>query len=377
LNKAQIEIQNAARDFAKGEFDKELAEELDKQQAFPDKIWKKASSLGFVGMNIPEAYGGDGLDVIDRVLLAEALCRRDSTLGSALMLADFSAVCLQQPGSEKLKKKYLSKIVQGKMLSGAAIEEKDGGYRLDALATTAEKDGGDWVINGEKSHVINGGKAGFYCVLCRTGETGSGQSSMFVVDAKFAGLSVVDEGERLGLRMTPATGLVFDNVKFSEEHLIGKEGEGLKTARALHEDGRMMIAALALGTAQGAFDRALAYVKQREQFGRKIGQFQITRHKLAGMASDIIRARHMTYAAAGGIDRGKTDPAMICMAKLSAAHTAIDVASEAIQLLGGYGYMKEYEIERFYRDAKTMSLMLDNETLLKDEIADAVIGRIK
>ena len=379
LTKSQKEIQKAARDFAKGEFDKELAYELDKNQEFPEKIWKKAADLGFIGMHFPEKYSGGELDLLDNVLLAEEFCRKDSTIGCALMLCSAASECLLRFGSDELKEKFLPPLAEGEMLSGAAFTEPNADPAFSNLNTVALKDGDNWVINGEKSFVLNGSMAGFYCVLCRTQDNGQDQTaaSVFLVEGNQPGITVVDSGEKLGLRMTKTSGLRFENVSVSQDQLIGKEGSGLKQAQAAMDEGRLLIASLALGSAQGAFDRALDYTKQREQFGKKIIRFQVTQHKLAEMATKIEQARFFVYGAAQEVVRGKVDTRYACMAKMVATRTAVEVASEAIQLLGGYGYMTEYEIERFYRDAKSMELLGGSPGYLKDLIAKSVVGRIK
>ncbi len=375
LNKSQKEIQKAAKEFAKGEFDKDLAYELDKNQEFPEKIWKKAAELGFIGMHFPEKYAGGELDVLDNVILAEEFCRKDSTIGSALMLSAFASECLLRFGSNELKEKYLPKVAEGEMLSGAAYSEPDTDAAFDSLITTAVKDDHEWIINGEKSYVLNAGMAGFYCVLCHT--NGDQKTSLILVESQRQGITVIDKGEKLGLRMTATSDLKFENVRVPLGQLVGKEGNGRKQVQSVLDESCILIASLALGTAQGAFDRALDYVKQREQFGKKIVQFQVTQHKLADMVSKIDQARAITYSAAQSFDAGKLDVKLACMAKLVACRAAVEVASEAIQLLGGYGYMTEYEIERFYRDAKNMEILGRAPTHLKDIIAATIVGKIK
>ena len=375
LSKSQKEIQKAAREFAKGEFDKDLAHELDKNQEFPEQIWQKAADLGFIGMHFPEKYSGGELDVLDNVLLAEEFCRKDSTIGSAIMLSAFASECLLRFGSDELKAKYLPKVAEGDMLSGAAYSEPDTDAAFDSLTTTAVKSNDEWIVNGEKSYVLNAGMAGFYCVLCQADDDQG--THLILVESQQDGLFVVDKGEKLGLRMTATSNLKFENVKVPLGNLIGKAGNGRKQLQTVLDECCILIASLALGTAQGAFDRALDYVKQREQFGKKIVQFQVTQHKLADMATKIDQARAITYHAARSFDAGKLDVKLACMAKLVAGRAAVEVASEAIQLLGGYGYMTEYEIERFYRDAKNMEILGRAPTRLRDIIAASVVGRIK
>ena len=378
LSQLQEEIQKAARAFATGEFDKDLALELEKNHEFPKKIWKKAAELGFIGITVPEKYGGQGLGLQENIMVAEEFCRMDSTIGSALMFSGFGSECLLRFACDELKEKFLLKVAEGKMLCGAAFTEPGQGYDIINLNTTAAKDGDEWVINGEKTYVINGGAAGFYCLLCLTNPDSHTPEgiSMILVEEDRQGLSAVNSGDKLGLRMTPTSDLHFKDARVPITNLIGKEGKGVKQARAFFDESRILVGALALGMAQGAFDRALGYVKQRKQFGRKIAQFQVTRHKLADMAIKIEQARFMTYWAAWNFDQGKIDAKTTSMSKMVASRTAVEVAYEAIQLLGGYGYMTEYEIERFYRDAKNTEILEGNPAFLKNTIASAVIGKI-
>jgi alkylation response protein AidB-like acyl-CoA dehydrogenase len=245
---------------------------------------------------------------------------------------------------------------------------------------TARPDGEDWVLNGTKTSVPCGNTAGIFIVLCQT-DTGAtppaGGMSLMVAEAASPGLSVSCVRQNLGGRMMPFCDLTFDNVRVSGSHLIGKPGSGYALTQNFFTENRIQIAGLALGTAQGAFDRALAYVKQREQFGKKLARFQVTRHKLAEMAANIEAARYLTYQAAWSFDQGKLTPAQAAMAKLTATRTAMAVTDEAVQLLGGYGYMTEYEVEHFFRDAKQAEIFQGTPAVLKDIIADGIIGKLK
>ncbi len=380
LTKSQKEIQKAARDFAKGEFDKDLALELDRNHEYPKKIWEKAADLGFIGIHFPEQYSGQGLGIIENILIAEEFCRRDSSIGCALILACFASECVLRFGSDELKEKFLPPVAEGKMLSAGAFTEPDHGSDITFMNTAAEKDGEEWVINGSKIFITNGGLAGFYCVLCQTDLQSSPTYrgiSMILVEADRKGVAASDVGEKMGIHMVATSEVYFNNVHVPASNLIGKEGKGFYQVLEFFDESRILIAAQALGTAQGAFDRALAYVKQREQFGRKIAQFQVTQHKLADMATKIELARLITYKAAWNFDQGRIDPKLTSMAKMYAARTAVEVADEAIQLLGGYGYMAEYEVERFYRDAKITEIYEGTKEIQKNTIASAIIGKIR
>ena len=380
LTKSQKEIQKAAREFAKGEFDKELVLEMDKKHEFPTKIWKKACDLGFVGVHFPEEYSGQDLGVLENIIIADEFCARDSSIGSAVILSAFASECVLRFGSEKLKQKFLPAVAEGQIISGGAFTEPDRGSDITSLDTKAVRDGNEWVINGTKTFITNGGLAGFYSVMCQT-DAGCQPSyrgiSLILVEADRAGLTVVAVGEKLGIHMVATAELNFKNVRVPLSNLIGEEGQGFYQVLEFFDESRILVAAQALGTAQGAYNRALAYVKEREQFGRKIAQFQVTQHKLADMATKIELARLITYKAAWNFDQGRIDPKLTAMAKMYAARTAVEVADEAIQLLGGYGYMTEYEVERFYRDAKITEIYEGTREIQKNTIAGAILGNLR
>ena len=380
LTQSHKEIQKAAKDFAKGEFDKELVLELDRKHEYPKKILEKAADLGFIGIHFPEEYSGQGLGVMENILIAEEFCRRDSTMGGALILAGFASECLLRFGSNEIKEKFLPLVAEGKTLSAGAFTEADHGSDITFMNTAAEKDGDEWIINGTKTFITNGALAGFYTVLCQTDPDSSPTYrgiSMLLVEAEREGVSANELGDKMGINMMSTAEIVFKDVRVPFSNLIGKEGRGFYQVLEFFDESRILIAAQALGTAQGAFDRALDYVKQREQFGQKIAQFQITQHKLADMATKIELARLITYKAAWNFDQGRIDPELTSMAKMVAARTAVEVADEAIQLLGGYGYMAEYEVERFYRDAKITEIYEGTKEIQKNTIASAVLGKLK
>ena len=380
LSKSQKEIQKAARDFAKGEFDKELALELEKNHEFPKKIWQKAGDLGFIGIHFPEEYSGQGLGVLENILVAEEFCRRDSSIGSAVILANFASECVLRFGSDEMKARLLPPVAEAKMLSAGAFTEPDHGSDITLMDTTAIKDGDEWVINGTKTFITNGGLAGYYTVLCQTDadvKPSYRGISMLLVEAEREGVSTTDVGAKMGIRLMSTTEVNFKNVRVPGSNLIGKEGKGFYQVLEFFDESRILVAAQALGIAQGAFDRALDYVKQREQFGKKIAEFQVTQHKLADMATKIELSRLITYKAAWNYDQGRIDPKLTSMAKMYAARSAVEVADEAIQLLGGYGYMSEYEVERFYRDAKITEIYEGTKEIQKNTIAGAVVGKLK
>lgn len=381
LTKEQKQIQKSVREFVKGEFKKDVILELEEKHEYPEKIWKKAAELGFIGIHFPEEYSGMGLGVMENILVAEELCRGDSSVGACLILADFASEIVLHFGSDEQKKACLPKVAEGEVLSCGAFTEPDHGSDITRMDTTAVKEGDEWVINGSKIFITNGGPlAGFYSVLCQTdldAELGHRGMSLILVEADRPGVSTSSVGAKMGIRMMATAEVNFKDVRVPLSNLIGKENKGFYQVLEFFDESRILIAAQGLGTAQGAFDRALAYVKSREQFGKKIAQFQVTQHKLADMATKIEMARLLVYKAAWNFDQGRIDPKLTSMAKMVAGRTAVEVCDEAIQLLGGYGYMLEYEVERFYRDAKICELYEGTKEIQKNTIASAVVGKIK
>jgi alkylation response protein AidB-like acyl-CoA dehydrogenase len=378
LNEEQKEIQKAADEFAKGEFDKEVILDLERNHEYPFAILKKACQLGFIGIHYPEAYGGQGYGILENGLIVEAFCRRDSGVGVCLSIANFSSEIILRFGNEVQKKRYLIPLTHGEAVSAGAFTEPDHGSDITELRTTAVKKGAGYVINGVKTFISNGTIANFVIVLCQT-DTRIKPSyrglSTFLVDKGTKGLDVSELGEKMGIKMTSTTEMSFDQVRVPEENLIGTLNRGFYQVLEFFDESRVMVAAQALGIAQGAFDRAIDYAKKREQFGQKLVDFQVTQHKLADMATQIEAARSLVYKAGWNFDQGRIDPKWTSMAKMYAARVAVEVAQEAVQILGGYGYMLEYEVERFYRDARITEIYEGTREIQKNTIASAVIGK--
>ncbi len=379
LTKSQKQIQKAAKGFAKGEFDKDLAYEFEKSNTFPAKIWKQAAQLGFVGIHFPEKYAGGDMGMLEAVLILEEFCRKDASIGNALAVASFASECLLTFGSDAIKEKFLPPVAEGELVSAGAFSESPRGGNYTFIQTTAANEMDQWVINGTKTNVINGGSAGFYIVLCRTEPNTEGDKgiSMLVVEGDRPGISSETVGKKLGGNMFPTAQVTFENVTVPGAYLVGKKGAGIAQLNTFLLESRLLSAAQALGIARGALDRAMDYIKERVQFQRKLAVFQVTQHKIADMATKIELAELITYKAAWKKDQGRLDPKLTSMAKMTAARTAMEVGAQTIQLYGGYGYMTEYEVERYYREAKTVELHLGARDVHKDIIAGAVIGKIK
>ncbi|MDA3791708.1 MAG: acyl-CoA/acyl-ACP dehydrogenase [Desulfobacula sp.] len=379
LNKEQKQIKKAVKNFVKGEFKKDIIHGLIENKIYPEKILNKASELGFLGIHFPEQYGGEALGAFEKILIAEELAIGSSTVGACVSLAGHGTEILLQYGSEKQKKTWLPKVADAEILSSCAFTEPGIGHNIELSQTTAIKDGNSWLINGRKAFAVNGGPlAGFYIVLCKTdseaGNPEQGLSTM-LVEADCQGVSAVDVGNRLGHKLLFISNIEFNNVRIPLENLIGQENKGFSQVMEFFNHSRLVIAALSVGTAQGAFDRAFAHVKQREQFGQKLIDFQITRHKLAEMITEIETARLMTWQGALACEKGSTNTKLCSMAKLVATRTAMKVCDHALQLLGGYGYVQEYEVEGFYRDAKMSEILEGNQHVQKDVIADTITGK--
>jgi alkylation response protein AidB-like acyl-CoA dehydrogenase len=378
FNKEQEAIQKAAREFAKGEFDKEIALEHERNHTFPSEIWKKACELGFMGIHYPEKYGGQDYGVFENILVVEEFCRQDSGIGVALSLADFSSEVILRFGNDQQKEKYLIPLTKGEAISSGGFTEPDHGSDITLMDTTAIKKGDEYIINGVKTFITNGTISDFAIVLCQTDfevkPPYRGQS-VIIVEKGTPGYSTADVGEKMGIKMTSTGELSFSDVKVPVANLVGQENKGFYHVLEFFDESRIEIAGQALGIAQGAFDRALAYCKERSQFGKKLAQFQVTQHKLADMAAKIELASLIVYKSAWNFDQGKIDPKLTSIAKMYAARTAVEVADEAIQLLGGYGYMLEYEVERFYRDAKITEIYEGTKEIQKNTIASSLLGK--
>ena len=378
LTRAQKQVQKAARDFAKGEFDRETAREAEKIGRFPEDVFRRAAELGFVGIQLPEAYAGGGMGLLEAVLLAETLCAMDCSLGQAVCDAGHGAECIARFGDLTQRERYLPSILEGR--SGVAVAFVEADHGISSLpATTASPDGDTWILDGTKHFVSGAGRAGIFLTLAALPpETDKAAAAgMFIVDAGAQGIRITDEGRRLGGNLLGGAEVAFDGVRVESDRLLGKPGGGLANLDAYHIERRILLAGQALGLARGALDRAVDYVRSRVQFNRKIGVFPVSRHKIAEMAARTEAARFTVYQAAAAFDAGLADARTAAIAKLTASEAAIAAADEAIQLLGGYGYMREYDVERYYREAKALSLTAGAPGNLRDVIGSAVIGKLK
>ncbi len=351
--------------------------EWEKAGAFDPAIFRKAGQYGLLQAGIPTEYGGMGGDFMHHAILHE---EHGYSLGGASMGGGFgtdgSSYLIYAGGTEQQKKDWLPRYASGELIAEVCFTEPHCGSDLGAIRTVAKQSGGDYIINGSKMFISNGPIADFIIVLCQTDltiEPSHRGQSILIVEKGRPGFTAADVGEKMGNKMTPTGELSFNDVRVPISNLVGKEGQGFYQALRILEEIRVEIAAQALGIAQGAFDRALAYVKQRKQFGRKLIDFQATRHRLSELITRIETARLIVYKAACAIDRDDIDPMLTSMAKMYAARVAVEVADEAIQLHGGYGYMLEYEVERFSSDARLMGIFGGTTEVQKNTIAQGLI----
>ncbi len=376
MTKEQKDIQQAARDFAEKEI-KEIAHEYDQKEEFPRELWKKACDLGFVGVYLDEAYQGPGLGYFEAALITEQFWRVDPGCGCVL-LAAFGTELIQNFGTEEQKKKFIPPIPQGKAIMGAAITEPDAGSDIFGVTTSAVKDGDTYVLNGTKMFITNGSIADYLAVYCLTNPEAKSRYerySFFIVEKDRPGFQANKLKGKLGIRASDTAEIVLNNVKIPKGNLIGgKEGQAFSQVMDLFNINRVLAASQGVGVAQGALDQAIAHVKKRKAFGQAIGKFQSIQVKLAEMATMVEASRLLTYQAAWLIDRGTKDPRLIAMAKWLAGETGVRVTDDALQLHGGYGYINEYPIERFYRDAKIVEIYEGTKEMEKMTIAHQLLG---
>jgi len=373
LTQEQRDIQKAAQEFAKGEFDSDLILELDKNQQFPLSMLKKAGDLGFLGVHYPEAFGGQGLGVLDNALIVEAFCRQDSGLGSALGLSDFGSEMLLDRGREDQLETVLPDVARGERVLTAALLED--GYSLAPLQTRVVRNGEGYRIDGIKSFVPFGDFARHMIVVCQSGDQDPYAQTAFLLQRETTGVEITPVGQKVGMRMIPLSHVALKDVKVSLENAIGPELTAHALLRGFLDKARIEAGAMGVGIAQGALDLALDYSKKREQFGRAIVSFDAIRNKLANMCVDLEMARLMVYKAAWSVDCGKPDRRCILMSKAVGASAALTATNDALQIYGGYGYMTEGQIEHFYRDAKALSLFLEPMQTQINLLADEMVGR--
>ena len=357
LNENQIMISQMVRDFAEKEIRPNL-NKWDSEEIFPVETMKKMGELGLLGIFVPEEYGGSGFGYFE---YATALMELGKVCGGiGLSVAAHNSLCtghILYHGNEEQKKKYLPKLASGEWIGAWGLTEANTGSDAMRMKTTAVQDGDDWIINGTKNWITHGLSGDVAVVLIRTGELlDSNGITAFIIEKGTPGFSAVKIKDKLGVRASETAELIFDNVRVPKENVIGNVGEGFKQAMKVLDGGRISIASLSCGVARGAYEASVQYAKEREQFGKPIGKFQAIAFKLADMATEIEAAELLTFQAAYLKNSKKPVTKAGAYAKYYASEVSVKCGNEAVQIMGGYGYTKEYPAEKFLRDSKLMTI---------------------
>ena len=375
LSEEHLMIQKAAREFAQNELKPGVIERDDKQK-FPAEQIKKMGELGFLGMMVDPKYGGGGMDAVSYVLAMEEISKVDSSC-SVVMSVNNSLVCwgLEMFGNEEQKQKYLVPLAKGEKIGAFCLSEPEAGSDATSQKTTAIDKGDHYLVNGTKNWITNGGTASVYLVMVQTNvELGHKGINCLILEKGMPGFVVGPKENKLGIRASDTHSLMFENVKVPKANRIGEEGFGFKFAMKTLSGGRIGIASQALGIASGSYELALQYSKERKTFGKPINNHQIIQFKLADMATRIEAARLLIYRAAWLKDNHLPMDKESAMAKVFASETAMWVSTEAVQIHGGYGYVKEYHVERLMRDAKITQIYEGTSEVQKIVISRSILG---
>jgi len=353
----QIQLRREVRDFAAAEIAPHVME-WDEAQTFPLEVIRKLGRLGYMGAIFPEKYGGAELGYVEYAIIIEELSRVDGSVG--IIVAAHTSLCsnhIYKAGSEEQKQKYLPKLASGEWLGCWSLTESEAGSDAAGTRTTAVRNGDQWVINGAKSFTTNAHYADVCVGMAVTNRSAAQHGiSAFILEKGTPGFRAGKKENKLGLRASATGDVIFTDCRVPESQLVGKQDEGFVDSLRILDGGRISIAALSIGMAQGAYDAALKYSKVRKQFGRPISEFQAIQHKLVDMATKIDASRLLTYRAATLLDKGKRVTRESAMAKLFSSESAVWIANEAVQIHGGYGFIKDYPVEKFYRDVKLCTI---------------------
>ncbi len=357
FSEEQEHLRKSVRDFAEREVAPHVME-WDETQTFPTEVIRKCGELGYMGSIFPEQYGGAGLTYIDYSIIVEELSRVDPSVG--LIVAAHTSLCsnhIYLAGSEEQKQRYLPKLATGEWIGCWSLTEPEAGSDAAGTRSVAVRDGEDWIVNGGKTFTTNAHNADLCVGMAVTDRAASQHGiSAFLFERGTPGFRLGKKENKMGFRASSTGEVLFENCRLPASQLLGKEGEGFVDSLRTLDGGRISIAALSIGLAQGAYEAALKYSKQRKQFGRFISEFQAIQHKLADMATAIEASRLLTYKAAARKDAGRRVTTESAMAKLFASEAAVDICNEALQIHGGYGFIKDYPVEKFYRDVKLMTI---------------------
>ena len=371
------QVRDEVRRFGENEI-KPVASEYDEKEKYPWEVMDKAKEMGMLGAAIPVEYGGAGYSPLEMAIIVEELFAIDPGIALCLTSTGFGADSIMEFGTEEQKEEYLPPIAEGDAIMGSGISEPDTGSDVSSISTEAEKDGDEWVINGNKMWITNGTVGDFFVVMCNTDPDAESRYSGFsqiIVESDRDGFESDKITGKMGIRASDTAELIFDDVRVPEENLVGNRGAGFLQQMQFFDEARTQVAAQAVGIAKGAYERALDYAQEREQFGQAIGEFQAIQHKLAKMATDTEAARQLTYKSAWSVENEDEQlTALASMAKEYSSRVAVDVANEGVQIHGGSGYVNDFDAERFFRDAKITQIYEGTTEIQKNIIARELLG---
>jgi alkylation response protein AidB-like acyl-CoA dehydrogenase len=372
------QLQKEVRRFGEDEM-LPVATEHDEEESIPYDLIEKGAEMGLTGAQIPVEYGGAGYDAVEVAVLVEELYAVDPGTAAAILSTAFGSEAIAAFGTEEQKEEYLPPLTTGDAIMGSAISEPHAGSDVASISTSAEKDGDEWVINGNKMWITNGSIGDYFLVLCETNPNAEGRYNGFsqiIVESDRDGFESDKITGKMGIRASDTAELIFDDVRVPEENLVGNRGAGFLQQMQFFDEARTQVAAQGVGLAKGAYERALEYAKEREQFGQPIAEFQAIQHKLAKMATDTEAARQLTYKSAWSVENEDEQlTALASMAKEYASRVAVEVADEAVQIHGGSGYVNDFDVERFYRDAKITQIYEGTTEIQKNIIARELLGK--
>jgi alkylation response protein AidB-like acyl-CoA dehydrogenase len=378
LSEEQRTVVEEVRRFAENEI-APVASEYDREEKYPHEVMETATEMGLPGAHFPVEYGGAGYSTLEMALITEELFAVDPGIGLCVSSAGFGAEALLEFGTEDQKERFLPPITSGESVMGAAISEPQAGSDVTGIDTTAEKDGDEWVVNGNKMWITNGSVGDYFVVMCETDPEVDDRYAGFsqiVIEADRDGFSSEKITGKLGIRASDTAELLFDDVRVPEENLVGQRGMGFLQLMQFFDETRTSVAAQGVGIAKAACERALAYAEEREQFGQSISEFQAIQHKLADMHTRTEAARQLTYKSAWSVDNAEGDlTALASMAKEFASRVATDCADEAVQVHGGAGYVDDFDVERLYRDAKITQIYEGTSEIQKNIVARELLGK--
>ncbi|MBE4365160.1 acyl-CoA dehydrogenase [Vibrio parahaemolyticus] len=374
LNEDQRAFADTAQQFALERL-APMAAEWDEKQIFPTDVLREAGELGFLSLYTPEEHGGLGLSRLDASIIFEQLAMGCTSTTAFMTIHNMVSWMVASYASEEVRAKYCPKLVTGEWLGSYCLTEPNAGSDAASLTTTASKKGDTYVLNGGKAFISGAGETDVLVVMARTGEAGAKGVSAFVVPAQADGISYGRKEPKMGWNSQPTRAVTFENVVIPVSHLLGEEGQGFIFAMKGLDGGRINIATCSVGTAQQALNQATQYMQERKQFGKTLAQFQALQFKLADMATELVAARQLVRYAASKLDRGDPDATTYCaMAKRFATDVGFQVCDQALQLYGGYGYIKEYPMERYFRDVRVHQILEGTNEIMRLIIARRLLS---